>query len=103
MNLSVVQPVQEAAISWWWVVVAALVAWLWWATRRYATRHPLEPPMQVTDPVCGMTVDVERAFTKVEHSGRTYHFCSESCFTRFVAEPEKYASLRMDGSSRHRH
>lgn len=57
---------------------------------------PLESPTQITDPVCGMTVDIEQAFSKIEHSGKAYYFCSESCFTRFVAEPEMYASLRVD-------
>jgi hypothetical protein len=36
-------PVQEAAISPWWVIAAGFIAWLLWAARRYATRHPKEP------------------------------------------------------------
>lgn len=90
-------PVQEAAISAWWVVAAGFIGWLLWAARRYATRHPKEAPMKVTDPVCGMTIDADQAVAKVEHGGKTYHFCSEACHKRFVAEPAKYASREAGG------
>ncbi|MGX5802212.1 heavy metal translocating P-type ATPase [Bradyrhizobium sp. Arg314] len=39
----------------------------------------------IRDPVCGMTVD-----PAAEHGGRTFHFCSERCRTKFQAEPDKY-------------
>lgn len=42
------------------------------------------------DPVCGMTVDPAAGKPTAEHGGRIYHFCSESCRTKFLAEPEKY-------------
>ena len=42
------------------------------------------------DPVCGMTVDRERAKSRVEHANRTYSFCSEGCAKKFSAEPAKY-------------
>jgi YHS domain-containing protein len=46
----------------------------------------------VTDPVCGMTVDRERAL-RAEHAGRTYFFCSEGCRSRFEADhPEARSS-----------
>lgn len=96
-------PVQEAAISPWWLVAAGFIAVVWWATRRYATRHPKEPPMQVTDPVCGMTFDAEKAVAKVEHAGKTYHFCSEACHKRFATEPGKYASRASQESGGHHH
>ncbi len=48
--------------------------------------------MKVTDPVCGMTIDSEEAPAKVEHAGKTYYFCSESCRDQFVAAPAKYTS-----------
>lgn len=87
-----VNPVQEAAISAWWVVAAGFIGWLLWAARRYATRHPKEPPMKVTDPVCGMAIEVEQAFAKTEHAGMIYYFCSEACHKRFEVDPPKYAS-----------
>ena len=42
------------------------------------------------DPVCGMTVDSAKTAHHAEHSGRTFHFCSAGCRTRFVAEPDRY-------------
>ncbi len=45
---------------------------------------------RVKDPVCGMMVDPQKAAGKVEHEGRTYHFCSTRCVERFTKEPEKF-------------
>ncbi|MGB8442057.1 MAG: heavy metal translocating P-type ATPase [Candidatus Acidiferrales bacterium] len=42
------------------------------------------------DPVCGMTVDPERAAARVEHCGKTFYFCCPGCANKFRAEPEKY-------------
>ncbi len=44
----------------------------------------------VKDPVCGMTVDPIRAADKVEHAGRTFYFCSQSCGTKFRQNPAQY-------------
>jgi Cu+-exporting ATPase len=41
------------------------------------------------DPVCGMTVTMESPH-KTEHAGRPYWFCSASCRTKFLTEPQKY-------------
>ncbi|MGA8142575.1 MAG: heavy metal translocating P-type ATPase [Candidatus Acidiferrales bacterium] len=42
------------------------------------------------DPVCGMTVQSDRAKARVDHAGKTYFFCCESCANRFCAEPARY-------------
>ena len=42
---------------------------------------------QVTDPVCGMTVDPEHSRWTHDHAGQRYHFCSEHCLKRFRADP----------------
>lgn len=42
------------------------------------------------DPVCGMSVDPETTPHHAEHAGRSFHFCSAGCRTKFVAEPAKY-------------
>jgi uncharacterized protein len=42
------------------------------------------------DPVCGMSVDRQKA-VRLEHDGRSYAFCSEHCRERFAADPERYA------------
>ncbi len=46
--------------------------------------------MKVIDPVCGMEIDTEKAFTRREHMGHTYYFCSADCVTKFDADPHKY-------------
>jgi Cu+-exporting ATPase len=42
------------------------------------------------DPVCGMTVDPERAAGTVDYNGTTYYFCSKGCVAKFSADPQKY-------------
>jgi P-type Cu+ transporter len=42
------------------------------------------------DPVCGMTVEPNKAAAKVEHGGKTYYFCAPGCAKRFEQVPEKY-------------
>ncbi|RUY88569.1 heavy metal translocating P-type ATPase, partial [Mesorhizobium sp. M7A.F.Ca.CA.001.12.2.1] len=44
----------------------------------------------VRDPVCGMTVDPAAGKPTAEHDGHLYHFCSQGCRTKFVAELEKF-------------
>ena len=51
-----------------------------------------EKPAGVRDPVCGMTVDPQRAAGSVVHQGQTYYFCSSGCVAKFQADPEKYLS-----------
>jgi YHS domain-containing protein len=45
---------------------------------------------QVTDPVCGMTVDTTTANLKSEYQGQSYYFCGPGCKKAFDKEPEKY-------------
>jgi Cu+-exporting ATPase len=42
------------------------------------------------DPVCGMSVDPQKAARRLEHASKTYYFCSARCAERFAAEPEKF-------------
>src|SRR5688572_7422863 len=42
------------------------------------------------DPVCGMTVDPDRAAGSYEYKGKTYYFCSTHCVHRFREDPEKF-------------
>ncbi|HEX6961908.1 MAG TPA: heavy metal translocating P-type ATPase [Lacipirellula sp.] len=42
------------------------------------------------DPVCGMTVEPERAADTAEHDGQTYYFCSRGCAAKFRADPKRY-------------
>ena len=52
-----------------------------------------QPPAEkgkVLDPVCGMTVDPATSKHRFDYHGRTYHFCSAGCRTKFAAAPETY-------------
>ena len=42
------------------------------------------------DPVCGMTVNPATSKHRFDHHGRTFHFCSAGCRTKFAADPAKY-------------
>jgi len=46
------------------------------------------------DPVCGMTVAIKPDGRHAEFQGETFHFCSETCQTKFRADPWFYASGR---------
>lgn len=46
------------------------------------------------DPVCGMKVDPNANKPLHEFAANTYHFCSQGCHDKFVADPEFYASGR---------
>jgi len=43
-----------------------------------------------TDPVCGMKVKVEEAYSTIEHNGYVIYFCSEKCEEKFRKNPERY-------------
>jgi len=56
-----------------------------------ATSAMSEPASgQVTDPVCGMSVDPETAAARTQHAGHEVFFCSTGCRDRFVADPAAY-------------
>ncbi len=42
------------------------------------------------DPVCGMRVDLAASKHRLDHQGKTYHFCSAGCRTKFAADPDRY-------------
>ena len=44
----------------------------------------------VTDPVCGMKIDPDTAYSKIEHEGRFVYFCSKACEEEFKKNPKKY-------------
>ncbi len=50
----------------------------------------LQKPAGTVDPVCGMTVEPQRAAGSSEYQDKTYHFCSTGCVAKFEADPEKY-------------
>jgi P-type Cu+ transporter len=57
---------------------------------------------KVKDPVCGMMVDPQKSAGKVEHGGKTYHFCSARCAERFQKEPQKFLASPGTGGMKHK-
>ncbi|HKY45038.1 MAG TPA: YHS domain-containing protein, partial [Pyrinomonadaceae bacterium] len=49
------------------------------------------------DPVCGMTVDPDRAAGSFEYKGQTYYFCSTHCLHRFRENPESFLNKTAPG------
>src|SRR5690242_7057253 len=45
---------------------------------------------QFIDPICGMTVQPDRAAGSSEYAGATYYFCSKSCKEKFDDNPIAY-------------
>jgi len=44
------------------------------------------------DPVCGMDVPPDAGKPSAEHAGTVYHFCSQKCHDKFIADPGRYLS-----------
>ena len=53
-----------------------------------------EEEAMVTDPVCKMTIDENKAVGKSEFDGKTYYFCAASCKAKFDANPSAYLKPR---------
>ena len=48
---------------------------------------------KATDPVCGMTVDVESARASgltAQHDSDIYYFCGRGCKLEFEEDPDRY-------------
>ena len=52
----------------------------------------VEKKHMTIDPVCGMKVQPENAYSKVEHKGLIIYFCSKNCENEFKKNPKKYLS-----------
>jgi Cu2+-exporting ATPase len=50
----------------------------------------MEKKQLVTDPVCGMKIEPETAYSKTEHEGHTIYFCSKHCEEEFKKNPKKF-------------
>jgi len=48
--------------------------------------------MQVKDPVCGMSLEADKAHAQEAYQGSNYFFCSDQCHRQFVADPHRYAA-----------
>jgi Cu2+-exporting ATPase len=57
----------------------------------------------VKDPVCGMELEPEMAYSKTEYAGSTFYFCSKQCEEEFKKNPEKYGSKLGKEPEKHEH
>src|SRR5690349_10496357 len=51
------------------------------------------------DPVCGMTVDPEKAAAEYDYDGTKFYFCAVRCKERFAADPDSFLVSREDEQS----
>lgn len=56
--------------------------------------NPAANLQRLTDPVCGMPVDVATPYHHA-HGGAMFFFCAEACRARFLADPARFVSMRM--------
>ena len=47
-------------------------------------------PNWVTDPVCKMQIEADKATATSDYQGQKYYFCAVGCQKAFDQEPEKY-------------
>jgi len=47
------------------------------------------PPVQATDPVCGMLVDVATSAHRLETEAGTLHFCCAGCLAAYSSDPSR--------------
>ncbi|RMD66405.1 YHS domain-containing protein [Candidatus Parcubacteria bacterium] len=45
---------------------------------------------EAIDPICGMTVKIDKARYKTEHQGSPFYFCCAGCLQKFEMEPERF-------------
>ena len=50
----------------------------------------------VTDPVCGMNIEPEKAAAKEEYNKLTWYFCSDNCHHKFNDSPDQYAKVEQE-------
>ena len=62
-------------------------------------RRGSETDTMAVDPICGMTLDAEKAKHKAIHQGTTYFFCCAGCKSTFEADPGRF--LKKDDESAH--
>ena len=55
-----------------------------------AVKKEKSPIEEAIDPVCGMSVNLEKAKHQTEYDGKTYSFCCAGCKQAFEKSPEEY-------------
>jgi Cu+-exporting ATPase len=52
--------------------------------------HAHDKQTNYSDPVCGMSTEDADAFTRHEHEGKDYYFCSANCLEKFKKNPGEF-------------
>ncbi len=60
----------------------------------HSHHHAAVAPVEVLDPVCGMTISPEDAVGHLDHKGHIYYFCNQSCLEQFRADPDAFLGER---------
>lgn len=50
--------------------------------------------VKTVDPVCGMTVEQDKAEYHTGYEGETFYFCSRNCQREFEHEPARFIARR---------
>jgi xanthine dehydrogenase accessory factor len=90
LNIGAASP-EEIAVSILAEIVQVRRARAPFAPQKPTTQSLPAVPNEGKDPVCGMTVGVEKAVYKSEYEGRWLYFCGAGCKQKFDKEPAKYA------------
>ena len=61
-------------------------------SHNHATHDHTKHPAGTKDPVCGMDVPPDAGKPSAVHGGTVYHFCSQKCHDKFIADPGRYLS-----------
>ena len=70
------------------VIFLFLAAGVWWLAKNQ-TRFGGGTSTAI-DPVCGMQVRIVDAPAQTDFLGRTYYFCADRCYERFIKQPEHF-------------
>ncbi len=77
------------------IVIGAVLLWVYRSGKRRGSTD-----RYAKDPVCGMQVERASAPAAHMHQGVQYHFCSDRCHDRFVADPSRYIGEAVGESER---
>ncbi len=56
----------------------------------------VDGPVEVVDPVCGMTIAPGDAAGQASYNGQTYYFCSPGCLERFRSTPDAFVGSKVE-------
>ena len=64
-----------------------------WGLQDYSTD---DKPVRTVDPVCGMTIDEDKAAAKIGYAGDMFYFCSKHCEEEFRENPAEFIGQRQE-------